>query len=667
MRFKGIYYCLCALCCLPMAQANELEEITIQVHPLAGASSAQNLTVLSERELAQKVQGSLGETIANEVGIRSASYGSAVGRPVIRGLGGPRIKTTQDRIDSLDLSVTSTDHAVTIEPFIANQITILKGASTLLYGAGAIGGVVDVETGRIAHQLPEQALSGKFEVRTADNANATTLAGRLDAKIADNWVWHIDAYSRDADEYEIPVPAIAGSATDTQSTLAGSQVENTGGAIGLTHVTDQAHIGVSIARLTGVYGLVGAPEADGEGDEETGVIDLAQTRFDLDAQWLTPLRGVNSIGLRLGVNDYQHAEIEGDGELGTLFSNEAWEARLDLEHQAIADFTGVVGLQLSDREFSALGEEAFVIPVDSDSLGLFWVGERRFHALDLDFDLEVGARIERVSHTPVDASQQSLDFTDASFSIGAILAVSPQLNISALFDYSNRAPTIEELYSNGAHLATQSFEVGDLSLDSETANNVSFNVDYNYRWLELNASAYYTQFDDFIFQANNGEIEDDLPVLVFQQDDAEFIGLEVSAKAQLAQTGLGAVSLSAQFDAVRARLNNAPTDGNRNLPRIPSNRLSVGLALAGSAWNASLDYQYVDAQDNTASFTTATASYNDFSLHVSRNINVAEQAVVVFLHARNLSNTEQRRHTSFVKDFAPSPGRRVEIGARLAF
>ena len=153
-----------------------IEEIRVLAHPLAEEGSAQSITVLSGEELAKNVQGSLGETLKGEAGIQTASFGSAVGRPVIHGLGGARVKTTQDRIDSLDVSVTSGDHAVSVEPFIANQITVLKGASTLLYGSSAIGGVVDVETGRIPRQLPDEA-QGRAQIRAADNANALTGAG----------------------------------------------------------------------------------------------------------------------------------------------------------------------------------------------------------------------------------------------------------------------------------------------------------------------------------------------------------------------------------------------------------------------------------------------------------------------------------------------------------
>ena len=179
-----------------------IEEVVVRAHPLSAEGLAQPIAVVSGIELQRVLSPSLGETLRNVPGVNSASFGQAVGRPVIRGLGGPRVKVMEDRIDSLDVSVSSPDHMSMVEPFTADSIEVLKGPSTLLYGSGAIGGVVDVHTGRIPHEVPE-TLSGSFQMRDADNANQTTASGRLDGG-AGNFAFHLDAFYRDADEYEIP-------------------------------------------------------------------------------------------------------------------------------------------------------------------------------------------------------------------------------------------------------------------------------------------------------------------------------------------------------------------------------------------------------------------------------------------------------------------------------
>ena len=246
----------------------------MSVHPLANNGSAQSLIVLNGDELAEKVQGSIGETVAGEAGIRSASFGAAVGRPVIHGLGAARVKVTEDRIDTLDVSVTSTDHAVTVEPFIANQITILKGASSLLYGSGAIGGVVDVETGRIPTKLTGEPVSGRVELRAKDNGNGETGAFRLDGEAGGGFAWHVDGFSKQADDYDIPgfvesrqlreleaLEALEGGGEEegeeeARDVLEGSFLDVQGGSVGLSYIFDNGFVGLSVSRTEGDYGLL---------------------------------------------------------------------------------------------------------------------------------------------------------------------------------------------------------------------------------------------------------------------------------------------------------------------------------------------------------------------------------------------------------------------------
>ena len=675
----------------PSIAQDALEEVIVTAHPLSEGGLAQSSIVLSGDELSEKVQGSLGETLSNEAGISSASFAAAVGRPVIHGLGGARVKTTEDRIDSLDVSVTSGDHAVTIEPFIANQITVLKGASTLLYGSNAIGGVVDVDTGRIPTQLPEDNLTGKVELRRSDNADASNGVIRLDGGIGDNLAWHFDAFASDADDYEIPGFAESEAfraaeeaeeeehedegdeheeEEEERDILTGSELENKGGAIGLSYVGDRGFAGFSLSTLESDYGLVGGHGHEEEEDEEeheegeeeeegTGVIDLEQTRLDLEAQLNNPFAGIESINFRLGINDYEHAEIEGNGEIGTLFENDAWEGRIQAVHTPIAGFDGAFGLQLNNRDYSALGEEAFVPPVSTDSVGVYWVGERKFDR----FDIETGFRIEQLDHKPTEAGLPNVDFTTGSASFGIVTPLNDSFTLSALFDYSNRAPTIEELYSNGPHLATSSFEIGDSDLQEESATALSVSANYQTNLLALSSTFYYMKFDDFIYEANTGEEIEELPVFVYQQNDADFIGLDAKATIHLAVIGDGDLDLNLLFDTVRGQL----TSNNENLPRIPADRFGFSFVWKSANWNTRVGYLHVSEQNDIANLELATPSYDDLSLYLSRSFSIGSNNLSLFLNGRNLTDDEQRNHASIVKDFAPAPGRRYELGLRMQF
>ncbi len=663
---------------------DELEEIKVLAHPLADNGTAQNITVLNGNELARDVQSSLGETLSGEAGIQSASFGTAVGRPIIHGLGGARVKTTQDRIDTLDVSVTSGDHAVGAETFIADQVTVLRGSSTLLYGSGSIGGVVDVATTRI-HTEAISETDGRVQLRTADNANATNGAFVVDAPLSENVILHVDGFLSDADDYDIPgfaESAFQIAAEEAEAAeeggeeeeeeafgiLEGSRVERSGGAVGLSFVGDSGFVGFSVSSLDAEYGLVGghheeeSEEEEEEEEEGPGIIDLEQTRFDIEAGVNNPFSGISSINFRLGVNDYQHIEFEGNGETGTVFDNEAFEARVELKHESIAGFDGAFGVQLGDRDFSAVGEEAFVPPVKTETIGLFWVGQRALG----NAELEAGARWEQVDHTPSPQELPDLSFDSFSASLGLTGSVGDNLKLAGIIDISSRAPTAEELFSNGPHLATSSFEIGDPNLDKEDVAALTLSAGYGNERFEFDASVYFMQFDNYIFEVANGEEEDGLPVLLWQQADATFTGFNLQGLIHLANFADGDLDLNFLADAVRGELDGG--GGNLNLPRIPSARAGLGLSWNNDSWEASVDYLSVSSQSRISTFELPTDSYEDLSLFIQRRLALsAGNEVKFFLHGRNLTDDEQRFHSSIVKDFAPAPGRRFEVGVSFDF
>ena len=670
----------------------EIEEIVIKAHPLHKEGLAQSVEVLNGQELLEALESNLGDTLAKQPGIRSASFGAAVGRPVIHGLGGPRVKTTEDQIDTLDVSVTSTDHAVTVEPFIADQITVLKGASTLLFGSGAIGGVVDTQTGRVPTQRIGAPITGRAELRFGDNGDSEIGAIRLDGDIGDNenssLAWHLDAFSKQADDYEIPEPAESAilraleeaegeeheEEEDTGEVL-GSRYDLQGLAAGFSWVGNRGHIGASVSTSEGIYGLVGGhEEEEEEGEEEhedelaeleeaPGVIDFEQTRVDFSAELLDPFAGFKSLSLRVGANDYQHLEIEGNGEVGTRFDNDAWEAQIQAQHEAILGFEGVFGLQLGDREFSAIGEEAFVPPAETQKTGIYWVSERNFDS----FSLELGARFDDLTTKPLNSSEFERDFSSTSASIGFVVPTSDNITWSALLDYAERAPSIEELYSNGPHLATQTFEIGDVNLDTESSANISVSFAYETDLFDAHITAYHNDFSDFIYQSATGDTEDGFPVFFYEQDNARFTGLDVELGVHLQELAGGDLDLRLTFDTVTAKIDGSVSE---NLPRIPANRIGAELVWDNAVWRAKVSFSDVSGQKDVAPFELRTEGYQDVSAKIERSFSLGGDnapTFTAFIQGRNLTDEEQRAHTSFVKDFVPAPGRRIEAGLRFSF
>ena len=692
---------------------NIIEEVVVHAHPLSGEGLAQGSVSLTDNDLARNLAANLGDVLDKQPGIHSASFGAAVGRPIIQGLGGARVQIMEDRLSTMDVSVTSGDHATTVEPFIANSVEVLKGPATLLYGNGAVGGVIDVHTGRIPHGQLGKTSTGKITAQGSDNGDQHAIAARLDGE-GDGFGWHVDAFDRRSINYDIPGETESdaliaseeaeGEAHEEEASpgfLPGSHFSTDGGAIGFSFTGENWFSGIAVSQLNAVYGLPGGhghhheddhnedheeehedeheeehedEEHEGEHADEEGfetpILDMEQTRVDIEMGRSGPLfsgsngamrrfgRTIESVNLRVGVNDYEHSEIEPDGEVATLFKNEALEARLEFVH-AVADAKHVWGLQFVEREFSVSGEEAFVPPVDSENIGLFWLSERDFN----NASLEMGLRLENVEHTPQGAAK--VDFTALAGSIGAIYPMNDELTLTANFGYAERAPVGEELFSDGPHLATGRFEIGTATLDEETVFRTDLILGWERNNVAATLNAYYASFSDFIYQNPNGMIEDELPVFVWEQADATFRGLDGEIRWNDIEFASGSLQLRGFFDVIRASLDTAT---EKKLPLIPPNRVGLSATQDWGAVALTLAAMRVGEQDEIPSYELPTKSYTDIGAHLEWKPTLPnDQALTVFLRGDNLSDAEQRHHTSFIKDLAPQPGRTVTLGMRYQF
>lgn len=654
-------WCVLFVGTIASAQPNdaEIEEVVVIAHPLSGEGLSQAVDVLQGDELDRKAQSNLGATLSKQPGVHSAAFGAAVGRPVIHGLSGPRVRIMEDRIDTLDVSVTSGDHAVAVEPFIAERIEVIKGASTLLYGSGAIGGVVDVHTGRIPHEMPER-ISGGIETRYDSNTDGNTTVMKLNGG-SGRAAWHLDGTSKEGDDYEIPGFArssrlravVAGDGAETGGTLPGSAFESTSGAVGASYIDDWGLVGISVSRIDAEYGLPGTSDAAG-----SPILALEQTRSDFELALENPFSIFSGLNIRAGANDYQHQEIEPDGAVATDFANDAWEARLELVYES-SPWRGAFGLQHTDKRFSAVGEEAFIPPVDTIDTGGFWVGERSFET----FDLETGFRFGRVAHDAITGSDSS--FLTYALSIGGVVPFGDEWQWALIGDLASRAPVAEELYANGPHLVTGTFERGSETLDSERALNLSSTLQYVGDVWRITTTAYYTEFKDFIYQQSTGEQVDGLPVVAYSQDDATFFGLDVEIGAKIADWDSGEAHLTGIFDFVDAEVE---TGGSSNLPRTPPSRFGIGVDVQWKLAQFELKYMRVNDQDDVSELEFESDGYNDLTAYLGLRVPFSTaRTVELFLSGKNLMDDEQRIHTSFIKKFAPAPGRTVEMGARLRF
>ena len=654
---------------------HELEEIVVTATPRDQLSSdlAQSVSVVAGEELNRNRGANLGETLESQLGMSASYFGTGASRPIIRGLAGARVRTMEDGIDSMDVSTVSVDHAVSIDPLVAQQIEIFRGPTTLLYGSGAVGGVVNTVTSRIPEAAPEDGFDAAVEVRGDTVSNDRTGAVALDGG-GSGFAWHFDAARRETDDYEIPGFAEHGHEEHEEEEeegeeaiegiLENSDLELTSYSLGGSWLGEDSFFGVSFSGFDTQYGVPGhehhheEDEEEEEHHDEVVRIDLEQTRVDLKGGWANLGGAIEGINLRFGVNDYEHVELEGD-EIGTRFTNDAWEGRLEMLHAAAGDWNGAFGLQFGEREFSAIGEEAFVPPVDTTTYGIFVLEQ-----LDMDvWSLSLGARYETQEHKPQGAA--SVDNSAISLSAAAVREFDSGLVFAMNFASAERLPVAEELFANGPHLASSAIEIGDPSIGVETSRHIDFGLRGSSGELGWSVTAFITDYDDFIFLRDTGVEDEDeeLPIFAFTQQDAEFRGLEAELFTPIANVGAGELDLRIFADYVQAELS-----GGDNVPRIPPLRYGLRLAWHSDRMTIGLEATEYDDQDDVAPLEEATAGYTlvsaDFDWAIGTRGNTDLR---FFIRGSNLLDEEARRHTSLVKEIAPLPGRNYTMGIRASF
>ncbi len=691
--------------------ATDLDAVVVTANPLGNSAEAlaHPVEVLYGDALDRNKSATLGDTVSRIPGVQTTYFGPGVGRPIIRGQEGPRVQVLSGGIGSLDASTVSADHAVGIEPFLADQIEVLKGPGTLLFGSGAIGGAVNVVDGRLADSIPETPLSGRAELRGNTVNDERTGMFRLDG-VNGNWVIHVDGLVRNTGDYDIPGVAILEHEDheeeeheehQEEEQIAGrlnnSSLKTRAGALGATWLGEQGFFGVSVNTYRSNYGIPDGAHAhadehdhEGEGEEdheheheEEGSvrIDLAQNRIDLKAGIYDPLSFLKSLNLRAAHTDYEHVEIEG-GTPATRFTNKGIEGRLEAVQKEWSGWRGATGLQFGDTDFAAIGEEAFVPSTSTSNLGLFVIQEKDFSSLKL----ELGARHDRVEIDPQDHGSRQFNIT--SLSSAAIWHLNPDFDVRFGLDHSERAPTTEELFAAGAHIATRSLEIGDENLGKERALRGEIGLHAHMDFVDLKFAVYRTNFKDFIYLADTGIEEDELPVRLWAQDDASFTGAEAEAIFHLADSSAGAWDLRVFGDYVRAKLDGSGTrtvefevphgdhghhyevelPNGGNLPRIAPGRFGADVNWSLDGWRASLGAIRYSKQDRVAENEETSAGYTLVNAHLAYRWDRSEtNSWEVFLDGNNLTNEDVRPHTSLLRDFAPLPGRGVAFGLRAYF
>jgi len=574
-------------------------------------------------------------------------------------------------VGALDASSLSYDHAVPLDPVNVDRIEIVRGPAALLYGGSAIGGVVNTFDNRIPTEAIE-GIHGAGELRYGGADTTRSSAGKLEAGNG-TFALHIDANAREFNDLKIPGYAKTADQRardddeggDRKHRLGNSDGRQDGGSVGGSYTWDDGYAGVSYSNYDSNYG---SPA------EQDVRIRMQQEHYAFASEIRNLSGPFTSVKVDAGYTDYKHVEIE-DGVAGTTFKNKGYEARVEARHQPIGPVNGVVGAQVTQGEFSALGEEAFVPKTDTDAAALFILEE--LQATDR-LKLSLGGRIE---HTNVDpdaagnerfvAADKSSDFTAGSISSGAVYTLTPIWSLAATLGYTERAPTFYELYANGAHVATGTYELGDANLSKEKAVSSDLALRFDNGTHKGSVGVFYSHFSNYIGLLGTGRtLNDDgqddpngIPEFKYSGVRARFTGFEAQDHWKLGESRYGSFALELSGDYTRA----TNLDTGEALPRIAPLRLNSGLLWELNKWQARIDVEHAASQGRVPDNETGTSGYTTLGASAGYHFDVGASKWLAFVNAENLTNQTVRYASSILRDIAPAEGRSIQVGLRTTF
>lgn len=654
------------------ADEQELEEIVISA-PIERKVEDQSrpVSVLAGEALRTQMAPTIGATLSQQPGINNQSFGPGVGQPVIRGLSGPRVRVMENGIGNNDVSNISPDHANSIEPSQAERIEVLRGPSTLLFGSGAIGGIVNVIDNRVPEKSFEQDFQGGFNEIYNSALQETSSSLRMEGGTS-QFAYHVDGFFRNSGN-----ELIGGSAIDIPSAIATDpelanlpEIQNTygyvantharaeGGTLGMSMVGDYGFAGGAYNYLQNDYGVppIGIP-----GDPSVR-INMKQSKYDFRGGIDQPAEWIDRVKYKFGYTDYQHVESEA-GVAGTNWQSQSYENRLELSHAPLGPLRGQWGFQFLNGETSAIGAEAILPQTTIANYGIFAVETLETDPIVYDF----GLRVEPQQLTPVASSlDPQRSFLPVSSSFSGIWKIDRTHSLSLAFTESQRGAQAQELYVDGAHQATRAYEIGNPNLTMESSYNLEMGYTFKHEGITAEANLFNNWVDNYIYSQYTGRLWDNqLPIFRVEQANALFRGFESNLTIPLYEGSHGLIDVNLFGDYTRGTLSQA---GNGNVPRMPPLRYGAQLDFTYDACSTFLRVTRGNRQGFAGENETQTPGWVLMNLGVQYQTKASANTQILFYaRGNNLLNQNIRNSTSYLKNYAPEPGRGVQVGIEIRF
>lgn len=670
----------------PEQQVQKLEAINVQVHPLnqSAADFAVADNVIQHKALAQGGV-TIGDALAGQPGVYSNQFGAGSSRPVLRGQDGPRVKVLEHASETADVSTLSPDHAVTVDPILAKQIEVIRGPSTLLYAAGTVGGLVNVTDQKIPTSIPDKGYEGQVGVRYNSGSDEKLASAGVTAALGEQFAIRVEGSKRKANDYIAPnYFHDHDGELEKERRVGNTFAEGQNVSVGASWIHDRGFAGLSYSNRQDQYGLPGHSheyeschphddhlhcdghdnhghtdehdhsahdEHDHDHDAAGPWVDLKSERYDFRTELANPFAGFQKLRAHASYTDYQHDEIEGD-TAATTFKSQGYDGRLELVHNPIADWEGVIGAQYNQQKLNISGEESLMNPNKTQKWSVFGLEHKQFG----DFHVELGARVDQ-QKIQIDTAQKDYDDYGISYSGAVNWAFAPNYKLSLVGSHQERLPLAQELYADGKHFATNTYERGNENLDVEKSNNLELGFHYEKDQLDYHVHVYHNWYDNYIYAATKDNFEN-FRLVDYTQDKAKFYG----AEAQVGYAINDMYKLSVFGDYVRGKI-----DGE-NAPRVPAGRLGTKVDVDfADGWSGLAEYSHVFKQDKITAFERETDGYNMVNLGVAYSGQLKDQNDYrVYFKANNLLDEDVYSHTSFLANI-PQVGRNFTVGLEFGF
>lgn len=635
-------------------------EVIGQQQDVRGSNLEHASSKILGSELRRNLGTTLSETLGNQPGFDSRSMGPAPGRPVIRGLGDYRVLILQDGERSGDASATSSDHSVSIDPVSANEIEIARGPAALVYGSNAIGGVINVVRNQIPTSIPN-SLTGSATVHGSSVNSGLAAAGSLTIPY-NNLAFNVDLNGRLGSDFHTPLGRIENSG-----------LQSTNNAAGISYIKPWGYAGIAGSMYVSNYGI----PPDPLGGHPNGVnIEMEKYQIDGRSELVFTDRFFKNIEFNTSLKNYYHVEWERADVIGTEYGIVTTTGGVKARHKGVGFLNeGIIGIWGEFQDFAVRGSRS----PDSNSWtgSLYTVQEADFGPLHVEagarFDYNI-ARPKQDRPNSVIGNIRKRSFSALSSSVSAIYDLGRGFYAGTILMHSYRAPALEELFSEGPHLAAYSYEIGNPDLDPERGFGKELFVRYRGINAVFNVAAYHNDFDNYLYARDTGRPNDRIATLndyQFVGVKAEIYGFESSLEYQITPNILMEAGISYTIGKRDVDENEQGITGftgsTAPLPMIPPLKSSLGVRYAVSSFTINTTFRYAAEQNRLAEFETTTGSSTLIDAGLQYRLESGGLFHTFTFGVQNILNETYRDHLSRIKEIFPEPGRNFSFLYRVYF